>query len=148
VFHLELPDLFIKGRQISKNSPGIFLLNTDRRYQPDAEKYMLEKECALATGDKWAPKINRIGTGSKVLLYANKVGIIAVGIATAEKRNIPWADGPGRHVKLREFRMLKPPFTAASIRIIAGKNYQLWQTLIKLPEQIGEDIWNKCVALM
>jgi hypothetical protein len=116
VFHLELPDLFIKGRQISKNSPGTFLLNTNHRYQPRAEKFMLEKECASANGNKCA-QINRIRTGSKVLLYANKVGIIAVGIATPEKRNIPWGDDDsGRFVILREFRKLKPPFSVASIK--------------------------------
>jgi hypothetical protein len=60
------------------------------RYQPDAEKIMLEKECALATG-KNGPKINRIGTGSKVLLYANQVGIIGAGIATADKFDLPWS---------------------------------------------------------
>lgn len=147
-FHLELPDLFIKGRQISKNSPGIFLLNTNRKYQPDAEKFMLEKDCAFANGDKWAPKINHIRTGSKVLLYANGAGIIAIGIATAEKRNITWDGGPGRFVKLREFRKLKSAFTAASIRKIAGnKNYPLLQTLITLPEQIGEKIWKECIDL-
>jgi hypothetical protein len=109
---------------------------------------MLEHECALATGDDWIHQIDRIGTGSRVLLYANKSGIIAVGIATAEKRNIAWEDSPGRFVKLCEFRKLKSPFAAASIRKIAGnKNYPLLQTLIKLPGQIGEDVWNKCVAL-
>ncbi len=147
-FHLELPDLFINGRQISKNSPGIFLLNTNRKYQPDAEKFMLDKDCAFANGDKWAPKINHIGTGSKVLLYANGAGIIAIGIATAERRNITWDDGPGRFVKLREFRKLKSAFTAGSIRKIAGnKNYPLLQTLITLPEQIGEKIWKECIDL-
>ena len=144
-FHFELPDLFIKGRQISKNSSGIFLLNTNRKYQPDAEKFMLEKECAFANGDKWAPRINHIETGSKVLLYANKIGIIAVGIGTAEKHNIPWDNGPGRFVKLREFRKLKSPLTAASIRKIAGKKFPLLQTLITLPEQAGEKIWKDCI---
>ncbi len=144
-FHLELPDLFIKGRQISKNSSGIFLLNTNRKHQPNAERFMLEKDCAFANGDKWAPKINHIGTGSKVLLYANRIGIIAVGIATAEKHNITWDDGPGRFVKLREFRKLKAPFKAASIRKIAGENYPLLQTLITLPEQAGEQIWKDCI---
>ncbi len=67
------------------------------------KKFMLEKDCAFANGDKWPPKINHIGTGSKVLLYANGAGIIAIGIATAEKRNITWDGGPGRFVKLREF---------------------------------------------
>lgn len=147
-FRLELPDLYIKGRQISKRAPGTFLLNTNRKYQPNAEKFMLDKGCAFANGDKWAPKINHIETGSKVLLYANGAGIIAVGIATAEKRNIPWPGGLGRFVMLRDFRRLKAPFAAASIRKIAeNDNYPLLQTLITLPEQIGEKVWKACMDL-
>src|SRR6266478_1580480 len=90
VFRFELPDLFIKGRQISRGSPGIFLVNTARKGQSSSrlEEYMLKHECALATAEPWLFKINRVLTGSRVLLYANRVGVIAVGVATAEKRNI------------------------------------------------------------
>jgi hypothetical protein len=148
-FRFELPDLFIKGRQISRGEPGIFLVNTARKAQPTSslEEYMLQHECALATADPWIFKINRILTGSRVLLYANREGVVALGIATAEKRNIELDGDQGRIVKLRDFRKLKSPFSASSIRAIAGKNYPLLQTLRKLPEQIGETIWEQCVAL-
>jgi hypothetical protein len=108
---------------------------------------MLERECPFANGDK-SSQINRIRTESKVLLCANQKGIIAVGIATPEKRNIPWGDDDsGRYVKLREFRKLKPPFSVASIKKIAGKNCSFLHTLTKLQEQIGEKIWKDCIDM-
>jgi hypothetical protein len=148
VFLLELPDLFIKGRQISRGEPGIFLLNTSRGSEPTSgmEEYMLKNECALALCDPWIFKINRILTGARVLLYANREGIVALGEATAEKRNIEMDGDPGRFVRLREFKKLKAPFPAPSIRKLAGKNYPLLQTLIKLPNETGEKIWAACLA--
>jgi hypothetical protein len=148
VFLLELPDLFIKGRQISRGEPGIFLLNTSRGSEPtsEMEEYMLKNECALALCDPWILKINRILTGAHVLLYANREGIVALGVATAEKRNIELDGDPGRLVTLREFKKLKAPFPAPSIRKLAGKNYPLLQTLRKLPNETGEKIWAACLA--
>ena len=148
VFVLELPDLFIKGRQISRGEPGIFLVNTCRKGEPTSamEEYMLKHECALATCDPWLYQINRILTGSRVLFYANREGIVALGVATAEKRNIELDGDPGRIVTLREFKKLKAPFPAHSIRKLAGKNYPLLQTLIKLPNETGEKIWAACLA--
>jgi hypothetical protein len=148
-FRFELPDLFIKGRQISRGAPGIFLVNTARKNRPSSplEDYMLKHECALATAEPWLFSINRVLTGSRVLLYANRAGIIAVGVATAEKRNIELTGESGRIVRLRDFRNLKSPFPATSIRAIAGKNYPLLQTLRRLPEDIGDKLWSKCVAL-
>ena len=108
---------------------------------------MLKHECALATAEPWLFKINRVLTGSRVLLYANRIGIIAIGIATAEKRNIELDGGSGRIVRLRDFRKLKASLPAASIRAIAGDNYPLLQTLRKLPDDIGEKLWAKCAAL-
>lgn len=80
-FRFELPDLFIKGRQISRGAPGVFLVNTARKNRPSSalEEYMLKHECALATAEPWLFTINRVLTGSRVLLYANRTGIIAVG---------------------------------------------------------------------
>jgi hypothetical protein len=148
-FQFELPDLFIKGRQISRGSPGIFLVNTARKSHSNSplEDYMLKHECALATAEPWLFKINRVLTGSRVLLYANRTGIIAVGVATAEKRNIELEKERGRIVRLRDFRKLKSPFPAAAIRAIAGQNYPLLQTLRKLSDAIGEKIWTQCVDL-
>jgi hypothetical protein len=148
-FRFELPDLFIKGRQISKGTPGIFLVNTNRKNRPSSveEEYMLRHECALATAEPWLFKINRVLTGSRVLLYANRIGIIAIGIATAEKRTIELDGGSGRIVRLRDFRKLKSPLPAVSIRAIAGDNYPLLQTLRKLPDDIGEKLWTNCAAL-
>ena len=65
----------------------------------------------------------------------------------AEKRNIELDGDPGRIVRLRDFHKLKSPFPAVAIRAIAGENYPLLQTLRKLPEDIGEKLWTKCVAL-
>jgi hypothetical protein len=148
-FRLELPDLFIKGRQISRGGPGIFLVNTCRQNEPTSamEKYMLKHQCALATCEPWVFKINRILTGSRVLLYANREGIVALGVATAEKRTIQWEERePGRLVVLRDYKKLKAPLAADSIRKLAGKNYPLLQTVRRLPDEIGEQVWKTCLA--
>ncbi len=150
LFRLELPDLFIKGRKISRGESGVFLVNTCRRYQAgDSEGYMLKHQCALATCGH-APKINRILTGSRVLLYANRLGIIAHGLATAEKRNIVLDDDdsdPGRIVVLREFKNIEQhPFSLDSIHKVLGEKYPLLQTLIELPNETGEQLWTACLA--
>ncbi len=50
-FQLELLELYVKGRRISSSVPGIFLVNTNRTYQPDAEPYMLTHGVAQATDE-------------------------------------------------------------------------------------------------
>ena len=145
-FWFELPDLFIKGRQISRSDPGIFLINTNRKHGDAVERYMLEHRRALARIEPWTFKINRILTGSRVLLYRNGEGIIALGEATAERRNVPSEGLPGRMVVLRDFKMLARPFSLDSIRKVAGPNYPVLQTLRKLPNEIGERIWTGCLA--
>jgi hypothetical protein len=96
-FWFELPDLFIKGRQISRSAPGIFLVNTARKGESTSrlEEYMLKHECALATGEPWLFKTNRVLTGSRVLLYANREGIIAVGVATGKSATLSWTENMG-----------------------------------------------------
>jgi hypothetical protein len=147
-FKFELPDLFIKGRQVSRNEPGIFLINTNRKSKSSSpeEEFMLQHKCALTTGDDWVPMINRILSGSKVLLYANKEGIKAIGIATAEKRNDVMHGEPARPVKLRDFQVLSKPVNASEIRTIAGvKNYPLLQTLRRLPDEFGQKLWQTSI---
>ena len=149
-FNFELPDLFIKGRQISRTAPGTFLINTNRKNKSSSpeEEYMLEHKCALTSGDHWVPMINHIVSGSKVLLYANRDGIRAIGVATAEKRNTTMHGGPERLVKLRDFRVLSKPLTAAKLRKIAGiENYPLLQTLRRLPDEFGQELWQACCEL-
>jgi hypothetical protein len=148
-FRLELPDLFLKGRQISRGEPGTFLVNTCKKYHDDSEKYMLEHGCALATCG-YAYKINRILSGSRVLLYTNHEGIVGHGLATATQKKIVLDNedrDPGRIVMLHEFKNLKhQPFSLDSIHKVLGDTYPLLQTVRELPKQKGEKLWAACLA--
>jgi hypothetical protein len=140
-FQLELPELYIKGRRISSSVPGIFLVNTNRKYQPDAEPYMLTHEVALATEESWMRKINRISSGSRVLLYGNSAGILALGIATPDRRDNKLNGTPMRLVKLRDFKKLKSPMPPREIKRIGGKGFVFRQTVRELSGAEAEKLW-------
>lgn len=149
VFLFDLPDLVIKGRKISREEPGTFLLNTSRGHDDEdhpMETYMLENNCALACSEPWVFRINRLVTGSRVLLYADRMGFIARGIATPERKNVEIADWdcPARIVRLREFKRLDPPFSIDSIRKLAGKDFSFRGMLKEFEKITGEEIWRAC----
>lgn len=58
-----------------------FIVNTNRKYRPDACREMLEEEKASAYYER-KEKITNIKKGNTVFLYHNLVGIIAFGKAS------------------------------------------------------------------
>jgi hypothetical protein len=141
-FQMDFPDLYIKGRRIGRDSSLVFLLNTCRKDGSlDHEKWMIKHAAGMASSDPWMWKINRISTGARVMLYANKVGITCIGIATAEKRSGMIGTSPMRFVKLREFKKLREPLTTKEIYRIGGWNFPVLQTLRQLPENVGDELW-------
>ena len=140
-FNFELPELYVKGRRISSSLPGIFLVNSNRTYEPNTEPYMLQHGVALATAQRWMQKINRITAGSKVLIYGNRDGILALGIATPERRDGDLAGTPMRYVRLRDFKQLPKPLSPAEIKKIGGKDYSFRHTVMELYGDEGEKVW-------
>jgi hypothetical protein len=143
---LDLPELFIQGKRISRKAAPIFFVNTDRKKDktPSAsEKFMLEHECALATGEPWIYKIFNIPAGARVMLYANELGVIAMGVATPARwiENPPEFKGDKAHIlKLREFRKLKQPLSVQEVFRVAEKRYRV-STVIELHGDAGKRVW-------
>ena len=145
-FNLELPELYIRGRRISKSLPGIFLVNTNRKYQPTAETHMLNNSVALATSPEWMRKINLITAGSRVLLYGNTTGILAVGIATAERRDGVLDGSPMRFVRLREFKNLKTAISPREAKRVGGKNFVFRHTVASIGGEEGDKLWKEAMT--
>jgi hypothetical protein len=145
-FNLELPELYLQGRRISTTVPGIFLVNTNRTHQPTAEARMLDDGVALATSPKWMRKINRISAGSRVLLYGNGAGILAIGLATPDRRDSDLDGEPMRFVRLRDFKKLKRPIPASEARKVGEKGIVFRHTVAELGGEEGEKIWAEALA--
>lgn len=141
-----LPKLGEAEHRISSSLPGLFLVNTNRTYQPAAEPYMLEHGVALATSPKWMVKINRISAGSRVLLYGNVEGVLAVGIATSELLDASLGDTPMRFVRLREFKKLKQPITPAEAKQVGNKDFIFRNTVMKITGAEGEVLWTEAIS--
>lgn len=145
-FQLELPELYVKGRRISGSVPGLFLVNTNRRYDSMSEEYMLSHGVALATVDKWMRKINRITAGSRVLLYGNRTGILAIGIATPDRQDGNLNGSPMRFVRLRDFKKLKQPLPAKEIKEAREKEVVFRHTVLELSGADADKIWEAAKA--
>jgi len=146
-FYLDLPELFIEGKRISRKAAPVFFVNTARRHEkiPSAlEKFMLKHECALATGEPWIYKIFNIPAGARVMLYANRLGVIATGVATPARwiDNPPEFEGDKAHIlKLREFRKLKQPLSVQEVFRVARKSYRV-STVYELHGDAGKRVWD------
>ncbi len=145
-FRLELPELYVRGRRISNSVPGIFLVNSNRKHDPMAEPHMLEQAVTLATEPKWMQKINRITANSRVLLYGNGAGILALGVATPERRDGRLGSSLMRYVRLRDFKTLKTHMPPAAIKQAGGKDYVFRHTVLELSGAEGEKVWNAALA--
>jgi hypothetical protein len=146
-FYLDMPELFIRGKRISRKAAPIFFVNTSRGTSDapsSIERLMLRHECALTSEEPWIYKIFRIPAGARVMLYANRVGVIALGIATPAR----WIDTPkeldgekAHMLKLREFRRLKQPLSVQEIRNIAEKSYRV-SAVYELWGEAGKSVWD------
>ena len=146
-FKLDFPELFASGRRVSRRPASVFIVNTSRKGESRSnnEDFMREKECALVTSEPWIWKIFNIPTGSKVMLYANRVGIIAVGIATGERRMEDLNGEKAHYVRLRDFRVLARPLTTQEITNVADKKYR-YQSVMELHGDAGPKVWEAACA--
>ena len=107
---------------------------------------MLDHGVALATSTEWMIKINRISAGSRVLLYENVEGILAVGIATTERRDTSLEGTPMRFVRLREFKKLKRPITPAEAKQVGNYNFVFRNTVAEFAGVEAEKLWTESLA--
>lgn len=146
-FRVDFPELFVSGRRVSRRPASVFMVNTDRKRnsRSDNEEFMLAKECALVTSEPWIQKIFNIPTNSKVMLYANRVGVIAVGIATGVRRMEELNGEEAHYVRLRDFRLLRQPVTTQEIVSVAKKQYR-YQAVMELHGDAGPTVWEAACA--
>jgi len=151
-FYIDLPELLIEGKRISRKPAPVFFVNTSRKkkgVRSEMENYMIKHECALTTGgERWISKILNIPAGAKVMLYANQIGVIAKGIATPARRkttNLNEFNGDTAHfLKLREFRELKQPLSVQNIFKAAGKQYRV-SSVYELLGDAGKNVWEAAI---
>lgn len=146
-FYLDLPELFIQGKRISRKLTPIFFVNTSRKntdIPSPLEKFMMEHECALTTAEPWIYKIFNIPAGARVMLYANRLGVIATGVATPARwiDNPPEFEGDKAHIlRLREFRKLKQPLSVQEVFQVAQKTYRV-SSVYELHGDAGKRVWD------
>lgn len=82
-----------------------------------------------------------------VLLYANRVGVIAIGIATPAR----WIESPqefsgekAHMLKLREFRQLQQPLSVQEVFRVAGQSYRV-SSVYELHGDAGKRVWDAAV---
>jgi len=147
-FQLDLPELVSQGKRISRKPAPVFFVNTSRKDSgapSDMEIFMLKHECAITTGgEQWIDKIFSIPAGARVMLYANRVGVIATGVATPAR----WIDNPkefegdkAHNLKLREFRQLKQPLSVQEVFRIAETTYRV-SSVYELHGEAGNWVWD------
>jgi hypothetical protein len=146
-FHLEVPQLYHRGVRISTSKNQVFLVNTDRKHGNETENYMLQRCRAVATSPGWMEQIDRITNGSKVLLYANGIGIIAGGIATAERKDDVVGSEAARYVQLVEFFKVDPPLTQKDVQSLFNWTQPVLRTITVLSntDNIAEKVWKKAL---
>ena len=99
---------------------------------------MLDHGVALALLEDWMRKINRITAGSRVLLYGNEVGIVALGVATPERKDGILDGDPMRFVKLGDFKKLIKPMAPSEVRRVGGQGFVFGPS--RDPEGAGEPL--------
>jgi hypothetical protein len=128
---------------------GYFVLNTNKRNNPDDHAYMLQNGVAAAFYDPWKFNIERPRKGDIIFLYESGAGIVAFGKASGivEKRDKNGDPEEHYQQKLEGFTRAKKPLSAHEMKEITGKNYAFLQTMFKIKEaEDGEKIKAALVA--
>lgn len=126
---------------------GYYILNTNRQSGIEDEEEMLKEGKAAAYFEPWKYKIQYLSKGDTVFLYSSGVGIVAKGIATGELkkknyRNLDEHEEEEYYQKLKDFKVLAKPISAAEIKQIAETNYVFMQTLFGVDEDTGKKLWD------
>jgi hypothetical protein len=123
------------------NGLRFFILNTNKRHDPNSHRDMVTNGVAAAFCDPWKYQIERIKEGSVVFLYENGVGIVGTGVAPREVEKMEY-DGVAEDAyrkKLIDYRKVKP-LNAREIKKAVGGNLIFLRTLFEVPAVYGQKI--------
>jgi hypothetical protein len=130
------------GRSGEPAETRFYVVNTDKRNRDDLQGFMLKTRCACAAyGAK--RQVKTIPPNSIVFLYENRVGIIACGIAhgDVQKKDYEGNRKELYFVRLKAFRRVAPPITAATIAAIqlerTGKGTAFRKTVQRWDDRTG-----------
>ncbi len=100
----------MNAANLSVTKPA-YIVNTDKKHDPDGYKLMLRKRAAYVCG-KHVDRLNIVKKGDQIFLYHKGVGICAVGYAKGEAEDAGkhLDDKPSRRVKLDGFVSEDPEF--------------------------------------
>lgn len=127
----------------------MFIINTNKQSDPRYEQEMLDNQkCAAYRSTKTV--IEDIKIGDLVLLYGNKKGIIARGIAdgVVRKKEDKGEEDAEYYMSLNEFSIYKEAITYNEIReiiqiAIPSFNKPFGVTALKFEYPASEVIWNE-----
>ena len=126
---------------------GYYILNTNKQGGYDDEEDMLKEGKAAAYFEPWKYKIEYLQKGDTVFLYSSGVGIVAKGIATGELKKKDYQDNEEHddeeyYQKLKNFKILDKPISAAEIKRIGETDYVFMQTMFGIDEDTGKKLWD------
>ncbi len=129
--------------------PKIYIINTNKNNNINAEQVMLQQEKCAAFYSPWKYYIDTIEANDIVFLYSSGIGIVARGIATGivEVADYEGNKDEERYMYLNRFQLLNQPLSAANvtsiIRDVAGPDFDIkWnQTMIPVAYNFGLKVW-------
>ena len=100
---------------------------------------------AAAYFDPWKFKIERLTKGDVVFLYQSGAGIVALGEADGMLQKAAYHGNPDHaneeyYRKLRHYRLVSPPLTAAEIKKLTDVNHVFMGTMFGIAAESGKAI--------
>lgn len=142
-FFVEIARFGLEDYPSEDVSSSFYILNTNCKNGIADHNDMISKKKAAAYFDPWKYKIEKLFKGDTVFLYQNGVGIVAVGKANGNLEKAPHHGNP-EHVdeeyfmKLKSFRIVETPLSAAQIKKITGIDYAFMTTLFSVDKESGQ----------
>lgn len=135
---------------IPEENTGIFIVNTNKTYMPDAWRDMLGDSLTGKASAYYGRKgsIRNISKGSHIYLYHTGDGIIAKGVATADYQSTACAGDEDKEFfvplkfewALPEDKWNEKAPKASQINQQLGSGYRFRQTVFAIPKEMAEAI--------
>jgi len=129
----------IAEQAISEEEPTVsnfHVLNTNKRYDLEAHKEMMDLGIAAAFYDPCKLNIDKIKKDDVVFLYANGIGIVAYGKGSGETLKKAYYDEENEchYQELIDFVRLEKPISAAEIKKILDRNVVFLRVMSSMPD--------------
>ena len=120
----------------NEKSTTFHVLNTNKRFDANDDKYMINNGVAAAFYDPWKFNIDRIKNDDIVFLYRNGVGIVGYGKGSGKTlKKDRYGDIDECHYQeLKDFKCLEKPLSAIEIKKILGRNVVFLRTMSGKPD--------------